>query len=331
MSTIPYTAPSVWPNITPARYAYGISTTSHKGRRIALLGLPDDLGIRLNGGRIGAAHGPRAFRAALTRYGSAYDAASGAALPRDLVWDSGDIVPAPGSDADTLAETHTRVTAALTAIHQLGLIPVCIGGGHDLTFPTVRALAEHPRSDTIAPKSVAGINLDAHLDVRTEAGSGMPFRSLIEAGHLDAQRFVTLGAGRFANSHEHTKYLLDRGATIVGIDAALSGNAVVRDAFDVLGSAGAAFISIDLDGIDGSLAPGVSAVNPMGMPVSLACEVAKRAGAHRGVRHFDIMELCPPHDDPPWNPPVAEQPGRTARIAALLFLHFIAGFSEREA
>ena len=36
-----------------------------------LLGLADDEGVRLNGGRIGAAHGPDAFRAALAGYGAA--------------------------------------------------------------------------------------------------------------------------------------------------------------------------------------------------------------------------------------------------------------------
>ncbi len=82
-----------------------------------------------------------------------------------------------------------------------------------------------------------------------------------------------------------------------------------------------AFVSIDLDVIDGAQAPGVSAVNPCGLPVHLVCEIARRAGADVRVKHVDVMELSPPQDD---------ASGRTARIAALLFLHFVAGFAERE-
>ncbi|MEO1129082.1 MAG: hypothetical protein AAFX05_05155, partial [Planctomycetota bacterium] len=53
--------------------AEAIRTTSLEDAHVALLGLPDDLGVRLNGGRPGAAAGPTAFRAALARAGSPFD------------------------------------------------------------------------------------------------------------------------------------------------------------------------------------------------------------------------------------------------------------------
>lgn len=331
MSEIPFTSPAPWPAIAPGRFAASLAAAPRQTARIALLGLPDDLGVRLNGGRPGAALGPAAFRAALARYGSSYDAAAAGALPADLVWDAGDILPASGSDPHALSETHTRVTAALSALHRLGLVPVCIGGGHDLTFPAIRALAQHLPRETGAPPILGGINLDAHLDVRPEPGSGMPFRALIEGGHLDPQRFVTFGAGRFANSADHSRYLLVRRAIIIEVTHALARPSSLQGAFEIMESAPAGFVSIDLDGIDGSQAPGVSAVNPMGLPVSLACEAAALAGRSTRVRHFDLMELSPPHDDPPWNPADSPSPGRTARLAALLFLHFVAGFAGRAA
>ena len=73
----------------------------------------------------------------------------------------------------TLEATHRRVTAATTALLDAGLFPIAIGGGHDLTFPFVRAIAaEH--------SGLAGVYFDAHLDVRETRGSGMPFRRLVE-------------------------------------------------------------------------------------------------------------------------------------------------------
>ena len=70
--TIPHCSPPVWPEAIPAsRFASLIRRASPEGCRIGLIGLADDLGVRLNNGRPGAREGPRAFRAALARYGVA--------------------------------------------------------------------------------------------------------------------------------------------------------------------------------------------------------------------------------------------------------------------
>lgn len=89
---------------------------------MGLIGLADDLGVRLNSGRPGAKGGPSAFRAALARYGS-----SDAAWPG--VFDAGDVDPAPGDDAAALDRTHARVTEAVAALLDAGLLPVGVGGG----------------------------------------------------------------------------------------------------------------------------------------------------------------------------------------------------------
>ena len=326
MTRIPHTRPPTWPGpapaIAPDRFARSIRTDDPAGCRVALLGAPDDLGVRLNHGRPGATDGPAAFRRALAASGAAYDAGRGAALTIE-VFDAGDVSPAEGDDAAALDETHARVTEAARALHDLGLVPVVIGGGHDLTFPTVRALAQ------TSATAVGGINVDPHLDVRETVGSGMPYRRLIDGGFLDPARFIELGVGRFSNSRAHVEWLRSQGATII-LDEALTGegstptdtidraSAIALPAPNSIG-----FVSVDLDAIDSSQAPGVSAMNPSGLPVSLICAIARRAGAEDRVRHFDIMELSPPHDDPPGA-------GRTARVAALIFLHFVAGFADRD-
>ncbi|HND60953.1 MAG TPA: hypothetical protein PLB90_05695, partial [Opitutaceae bacterium] len=72
MTTVPHTRPGRWPRpISTARFAATIRRDSPRGCAVALLGLPDDTGVKLNGGRPGAAGGPTAFRAALARYGVA--------------------------------------------------------------------------------------------------------------------------------------------------------------------------------------------------------------------------------------------------------------------
>lgn len=326
--TIPHVKPGVWPDIASGRFAESIRRDKPDGARVALVGLPDDLGVRLNNGRPGAAEGPACFRAALARYGTSWDQEN--ELELDVpVFDAGDVEPAPGSDGAALAKTHARVTEALDAVHAMGLVPVCVGGGHDLTFATVRALA-HAGGDHAPP--VGGISVDAHLDVRDTPGSGMVFRSLIEGGLLDPRKFTVVGAGLFANTREHCEWLTSRGARIIGVESVIEYGISEHDTFArcmrraAVGSPsrfGAGFVSIDLDSIDAASAPGVSAMNPMGLSVRQVEQLAREAGEHHAVRHFDLMELCPPHDKP------AGPGGRTARIAALLFLSFIRGFSER--
>ena len=311
---VPFTRPAPWPPVRPGRFAATIETRSIEGCPLAMLGLPDDTGVRLNGGRPGAADGPRAFRAALASYGATFDLEADA--PLDVrVFDAGDLEPAGGGDEAALYRTHERVEAAVGALQDAGCVTVAIGGGHDLTLPSVAAVARRRGG------AVGGINLDAHLDVRERVGSGMPFRRLIEAGHLDPRAFVELGLGRFANEPADVEWLRARGGRLVSADAVRDGRVGLAEVFAEALGPGAGFVSIDLDGIDAAHAPGVSALNPRGLGVRDAERVADAAGRDSRVRHFDIMELCPPHD--------AED--RTARVAALLFLSFVAGYRERRA
>ena len=116
-----------------------------------------------------------------------------------LVFDAGDITPADGNDAAALHRTHARVSEAVAAVLDLGLFPIAVGGGHDLTFPFVRAVIEHHRSRGI--RVADGVYADAHLDVRDTAGSGMPFRRLIE--DCGVARLNVDGLNPLVNSREH--------------------------------------------------------------------------------------------------------------------------------
>jgi arginase family enzyme len=180
-------------------------------------------------------------------------------------------------------------------------------------LPTISALARH------TGRALGGVNVDAHLDVRQRVGSGMPFRRLIEAGLLDARCFVELGLGRFSNDLDDFEWLRARGAELVLVDAVLRDGLHAERRLARALAAGPGFLSIDLDGLDAAAAPGVSARNPLGLRVEHAAELAELAGAHPQVRHFDLMELCPQRD-------VEE---RTARVAAYLFLAFMAGYARR--
>lgn len=297
----------------PGRLAARLRRDSFDGCRAALLGLPDDLGVKLNGGRVGAAHGPSEFRATLARFGGDFDGAAQRGLELGI-FDAGDVVPAPGDDEAALFETHRRIEEAASFLHAQGLVTICVGGGHDLSLPAISALSRS------AGEPLGGINLDAHLDVRARVGSGMPFRRLIEGGYLDPRRFVEVGLGRFSNDRGDLEWAAARGVRLIFAEALLERG---LDATELLGHAcgerRAAFVSIDLDGLEQSVAPAVSAPSPLGVRLHHAAALAEAGGAHPAVRHFDLMEFCPRFDSD----------ARTGRSAVLLLLHFIAGLQRR--
>ncbi len=303
---IPYTQPPVYPpGISPTRFASTLRTDSAKDCQIGLLGLADDLGVKLNYGRPGANDGPRAFREALAKYGVADP--HGFDWPR--VFDAGDILPAEGETEAALHETHRRITAATKAVLDLGLFPIAIGGGHDLTFPFVRGVIEWHR-DNKNETIEHGIYFDAHLDVRETVGSGMPFRRLIEACGV---KTLTIGGWNpFANSRSHMDWFIQHG----GRHWEGPFTQWAHEKFDF--EKQLHFVSLDLDVLDASVAPGVSALNPAGWcPGQLS--FLKQLGHDATCRCFDIMELNPRFDID----------SRTARVAAHLFLTFLHGFAER--
>jgi len=311
-----WTLPGNWPEVTASRFCAGIVDLHHPpadfalpqraclaaaGREffgIGLLGLADDEGVKLNGGRTGAAQGPDALRRALAGYGAADSLAlTGFDIP---ILDLGNIVP-----GDSLDETHDRVTATVNKMLEAGLMPVGIGGGHDMTFPEVRAVIDA----LIRPAGLTldGVYFDAHLDVREQPGSGMPFRRLIEHGGIGALHLF--GFDPLSNTRAHFDWFEQHGGRLADWPS------------NQWPQARAQFVSICLDVIDMAQAPGVSAPAPVGLSARQIAQYAEAAGRNPAVCCFDIMELSPPHDEH----------GRTARLAAHLLLRFLAGLKQRPA
>jgi len=304
---IPHTVAPTWPpNLNPALFASRIRREHSPECRVALIGLADDTGVRMNNGRPGAADGPRAFREALGRYGVAEP--EGIEWP--IVYDAGDVPPAsPEQRTDAaLNETHRRVTEAIAAILELGMFPIAIGGGHDLTFPFVRAVAQRRARQGLPP--LGGVYFDAHLDVRETTGSGMPFRKLIET--CGVVPLHVHGWNPLANAATYVAWFESHGGRIIdGVDS--------QDATRLAAEMPECFASFDMDVVDAAYAPGVSAPNPCGWTPTLAGAWCEAVGADRRVQCFDVMEFNP----------ACDEGGRTARLAAHLFLSFLSGFATR--
>ncbi len=283
-----------------------------------ILGVPSDAGVVFGGGRAGAAEGPSAIRLQLKRYGTAYHFEHGTDLSNLSLTDFGDLIP----DEKSIEQTHQRLTATVGAILDLGVIPIVLGGGHDLTFGGVRALARRTEG------KVGGLNIDAHFDVREPVNaiptSGTPFRNILEKiENVSGDRFVEIGGNGLVNSREHFNYLIERKARIFSLSETRRKGVgpIVEKGLEISGyQTERIFCSIDLDSVAQAFAPGVSAPSSDGFTPEEISLAVYLAGLHPKVAYFDLMEMNP----------VFDQEGRTARLAASLILQFLAGLAGRK-
>lgn len=281
--------------------------------RVALIGVPQDIGVRRNGGRVGAAAAPDAIRAMLYRL-TPYDIESGKNLPGDFLFDLGNV----RVDGD-LEEIHERVTEVVREVCKAGVIPLVLGGGHDTTYAAASGVA--------AEYGALGmINVDAHLDVRAPnplRNSGTSFRMLIEEGKVVPEYFVELGIQGFVNAAGHAEWLYGRGAHIITLDEIRScgfDEMLATAYLNATPSSERVYATLDIDGVRSSDAPGVSATMPDGITAAEFLAAARSLGRRPYTVALDMVELNPTYD----------QDNRTAKLAAHAVIRFLTGIADRD-
>lgn len=273
---------------------------------LVLIGMCNDLGVRENGGRAGAAEGPSALRRALAKM-------SAHVLGARSLFDAGDLGAELGYDT-MFGEASDLVAGALSA----GAVVVMVGGGHDCAFATYRGIR-------LAGLEPAVVNVDAHLDVRpTHApSSGNPFYRMLEDG---LSSLTEVGLLRAINAPSHVEYARRKGATLSFFDPPATEQDQVDAAEAAFARAGARALqlSVDLDAVNQAHAPGVSWLNPVGLSAGTVRRIAWSAG-RAGARALDLMELSPRND----TGTADGRDGVTARLAALLVCDLLAGLDAR--
>jgi formiminoglutamase len=287
----------------------GGRTNGGPGSLVTFIGYADDRAVVNGRGRAGAAQGPAELRRSLSRLTPGDRGELDALTLHDL----GDATP----DLGSIEEVHAAVEEAAFAALQAGGRVVLLGGGHDGAYATHSALVR-------AVSGVVGaINVDAHLDVRALRDglitSGTPFRRLAERWK-ERYALVELGMQPQHNARAHRDWVAARGFVVLPLDE-IRGR--VADTFSgaLRSSAEAIAVSLDLDSVAASSAPGVSAPSPDGLSPADLYACARAAGRDARVRVLDVMELAPPLD----------VDGRTARLGAAAIWHFLAGVAERNA
>jgi agmatinase len=199
------------------------------------------------------------------------------------ICDSGSLDIGP---EDSPITAHNKAYEKARTIIGAGKFPVMIGGEHTGTFASVRAMVE-------SAKDFGVIALDAHLDFREEYQQE-------NLSHACTARRVFEVMGK-----DRTAWLGVRSACKEELDDASANGFLYRTAWDIKKEGiertvkeilanlkcRKIYLSLDMDVIDPSIAPGVSTPEPFGLTaedVERAIEILspKLVG-------FDLMEVCP--------------------------------------
>ena len=292
-----------WHSVIDADFTLSEAAEAQPGA--VLLGFASDEGVRRNGGRQGAAAGPDELRRAL----------GGLAIHDDFPRYDAGTVSYEGRDLESGQEELSQcVTAAVRAGH----LPVILGGGHETAFASHRGLVRALKNENSAALESLGIfNLDAHFDLREaeEPTSGTPFRQISD---IDGEHFSYIVWGISAANNTRVLfetaerlgvgYLLDEGLARLTVqettDIAMK---VSQDYKDI-------HLSIDLDVLPASVAPGVSAPATLGVEALKIHAMALALAQTGKLRLVDVVELNPQYD----------VDARTAKLAARMIHDIVA-------
>ena len=281
-----------------------------------LLGVPYDGAVK---GRRGAEGGPNGIREAF-RFNTTYSYDRDIDVSDVSLADFGNVVIPDG----TVREVHTQVTKAVSELMDRSNIPMLMGGDHSLTYAHVKAFCEK-----IGGK-VGIITFDSHNDLREyedeDISSGTPFRRILdelEGNPVDGKNIVQIGLHGFLNSSYYREYAISKGIMLFSTDVVRSMGMenIMKGALLQAGEGtDAIFLSVDMDSVDQSEAPGVSAPSPGGLSsVELLIGVFEAAKDKR-VKGMDIVEVAPSLD----------LTGNTVRLGATVLMNFIGGKAKSE-
>ena len=183
-----------------------------------------------------------------------------------------------GSTADADA-----ITAKVSALVGGGQRFICLGGDHSVTFPILCGVAQHHEQLTV-------VHIDAHPDLYDDLDGNplshaSPFARALEAGCMT--RLIQIGI-RTATQHQREQ------AERWGVEMIAP-----RDlaSFDAASIEGPIYLTIDLDGLDPSVAPGVSHHEPGGLSFRELLDIIDvLAGGPGPIIGADIVELNPDRD-----------------------------------
>jgi len=275
-----------------------------EGLDVCFVGVPFDIGTS---NRPGTRFGPRQIRAESPMVRPYNMGTRAAPFDSLAVADVGDVATNPYNVMDSLK----RIEEKLDEILGHGCTPLAIGGDHTISLPILRAIKRK-----YGP--VGMVHVDAHADVNDtmfgeKIAHGTQFHRAVDEGLLDCHRVVQIGVRGTGYSAEDFDWPRAQGFRVVQAEECWhkSLTPLMGEVREQLGS-GPVYFSFDIDGLDGSAAPGTGAPEIGGLSSIQALEIIRGS---RGLNIIggDLVEVSPPYDPS----------GNTALVAANLLFEML--------
>ncbi len=270
--------------LTYAGMPYTQDPAELAGVDIAVIGAPTD---DLVSDRPGTRLGPRAIRAASCPPGPHLEAKIDA-LAELRVVDFGDAAVVPADPKRTHAQIERTVGQAVAA----GAIPVVLGGDHSITEANVRAVAAHHGP-------VGLVHFDTHTDTGTEVfgvehSHGTPMYRLVRDGHVDPGRYVQIGLRGYWPGEEEFSWQREHGiASYFMHDVRDLGIREVVERTVAAVADGPVFLTVDVDVLDPSFAPGTGTPEPGGMSSADLLWACREIASRLELVGIDVVEVIP--------------------------------------
>src|SRR6185437_2635877 len=255
---------------------------------VAVLGIPFD---NMASMRPGCRQAPRALRDASTRFGWLGEPAGSSGyfdIGQNAMFLSGIRIVDAGDVDVTLDATVTRerITAHARSIIDRRVLLASIGGDHSISFPLLAAF------EKCQPLTV--VLLDAHLDYRDrtlgmEFTNNSPFRRAHELPSV--KRIVTIGVRGIKSTDREYRESLGHGNLIFPADRVHDEGiaAIVNE----IGGVGNYYLSLDIDAIDPSIAPGTESPEADGLTFRQAKQLFRAIARSGKLAGVDIVEVNP--------------------------------------
>lgn len=188
-----------------------------------------------------------------------------------------------------------NVEAVSAAIEKTpaGTVPIVLGGDHTVASPTL--VAQQRRHDG----KLSILYIDAHPDLNdvsrhTRWSNGCALRRGLELGEIDPRKVTLLGCRDY--DWEEVEYIRKMGVTLIPAATAhrWTGSQLADEIGSKIGS-DALHVSLDIDSLDPSYAPGTGVPSAGGLTSRELLDFLRQL---RGVRlaGLDIDEVAPPLD-----------------------------------
>lgn len=287
-----YALNSVFKNIK----VYGDKMPDYKGAHIAIVGVKEERGTKVNKG---CAKGPDEIRKKL------YNLKKGNGVYR--IVDLGNLNP--GIDLD---ETYVRISEVCRMLLENNVLPLILGGTHDLDYGQYRGYEE-------MEKLISLLNIDAFLDLEDNK------EAAAASQHIHK---ILLHEPNYLLSYTHLAhqlYLIDpTSVTILEklyFEAFRIGQMRTNLAEMEPAIRNADLLSFDVTAIRSSDAPGNAHAQPFGLTGEEACQLCWYAGMNEKLSSAGFYEYNPDFDD---------GSKKTASVIATMIWYFIEGFYHRK-